>query len=150
MVGPQFSQLDVSYLWVNPACQLLVSHNGGVLDPGFLFQVNHIIAVRAELLAAVSFDPLPALLLEDRGESLGPFFCAFFRPGGGHVKSSRPGFELSSISSPATVDANGVGDQLTVFIPSLLNVCHLAALRLKVLSILVPYPVPGAVVTILF
>ena len=150
MVGPDVLQLHVPKSGVYPGGQLLVPHNCGVLDPGFLFQVNYIIAVRGELLAAVSCDPLPALLLEGRGESLGLFSCAFFRPGGRHVKSSRPGFELSSIGSPATVDADGVGDQLAVLIPSLLNVCHLAALRLKVLSILVPYPVPGAVVTILF
>ena len=109
---------------VYPGGQLLVSHNGGVLDPGSLFQVNHIIAVRAELLAAVSCNPLPAFFLEGRGKSLGLFSCALFGPGGGHVKGSRPGFELSAISSPATVDADGVGDQLAVFVPALLDISH--------------------------
>ena len=124
MVGPDVLQLHVPNSWVYPGGQLLVSHNGGVLDPGFLFQVNHIIAVRSELLAAISCDPLPAFFLEGRGKSLGLFSCALLRPSGGHVKGRRPGLQLLAIGSPATVDADGVGDQLAVLIPSLLNVCH--------------------------
>ena len=122
-----------------------------MLDSNFLFQVNHIITVRGELLAAVRSDPLPALFLEGRGKSLGLFLALFSVQVGETSKVAVQGFNcFPSAPRPRWARANGVGDQFAFFIPSLLNACHLATLRSKVLPILMPYPVLGAVVTMFF
>ena len=76
---------------------------------------------------AVGGRALPALFFKGRGESLGLFSCALFRPCGRNFKSRRPRLELLTVSTTATVDADGVGDQLAGFVPAFLKVSHLTS-----------------------
>ncbi len=124
MIGPEVLQLDMADSRVNSCSEFPVSNDGAVLQPTGFFQLQHIITIALECLAAVRCDALPAFLLKGRGESLGLFSCALFRPGGRHIKSGRPGLELPPVSSPATVDPDGVGDQPPGFVPALLNISH--------------------------
>ena len=55
------------------------------------------------------------------------FSCALFRPCGRDFKSRRPRLELLTVSTTATVDADGVGDQLAGFVPAFLKVSHLTS-----------------------
>ena len=110
---------------VYPGGKVPIAGDGGMLHgPQLLFQVNHIFAIRAEFLAAVGGDSLPAFLLEGCGESLSLLFCALFGPGGRYLKGGRPGLELLPVRPPATVDTDGVGDQFAVFTAAFLNVRH--------------------------
>ena len=68
MVCPQIPQLDMTYLRINPAGQLLVSHNGGVLHTPLFLQLDYIIAVGGKLLAAVGGYTLSAFFLKGCGE----------------------------------------------------------------------------------
>ena len=66
-----------------------------------------------------------AFLLKGRGESLGLFSCALFRPGGGHVKGSRPGLELLAVRATAAVDTDGVRNQFAGLVTAFLDVSHI-------------------------
>ena len=108
----------------DPGRKVFIAGGRGVLSAPFLLQLNHIFAVWAELLTAIGGDPLPALLFEGRGESLGLFSCALFRPGGGYIKGGRPGLELLTVRPTATVDTDGVADQFAGLVPAFLDVSH--------------------------
>ena len=62
---------------INALGQFSVADNGGMLHASPLFHVKYIIAVQAELLAAVRCYSILAFFLKGRGESLG-FFLALF------------------------------------------------------------------------
>ena len=109
---------------VNALSQLLISDDGRVLHTELFFHGKYIIAIRAKLLAAVRGGPLFAFLFKGRGESLGLFSCAFLRPCGRDFKGRRPRLELLSVRTTATVNADGVGDQLAGLVPAFLNVSH--------------------------
>ena len=68
MIGVEILQLDMADCGVDSGGQLLISDDSAVLDAALLLQINYIIAVRSELLAAVRSDSFPALLLKGRGE----------------------------------------------------------------------------------
>ena len=124
MVCTEIFQLDMTDSRIDALGQLLVADNRGVLRSALLLHGNYIFAVRLKLLAAVSGDARSAFLLKGRGESLGLFSCAPFRPRGRNLERSRPRLQLLPIRPPPAMDADGVGDQPPGLVAAFLDVSH--------------------------
>ena len=89
------------------------------------FQINYIITISVEALAAIGFDTFFAIALKGRSESLGLFSCALFRPCGRDFKGRRPRLELLSVSTTTAMNTDGVGNQFSGLVAALLDVSHL-------------------------
>lgn len=124
MVGPQVFQLDMTDSRIDALGQLLIADDRGVLRSALLLHGNYIFAVRLKLLAAVSGHARSAFLLKGRGESLGLFSCALFRPSRRNLERSCPRLQLLPIRPPPAMNADGIGDQPPGLVAAFLDVCH--------------------------
>lgn len=140
MVRLQVFQFDMTDGGVNSACEFFITYYGGMLCPAFLFQINDIIAIWLELLAVVGGDAFLTFLFKGRSKRFGPFSCVFFCPCWRNAKGSRPRFQLSALSVPATVNTNRIGNQFAVFVAAFLNVSHCFHLLYTWLHIRAVYP----------